>query len=228
MGGDTPTLKKCFRNEQHAISTFFDELYDPSSGTPREELVKHGVFFTFSSDPCLPTTQTLNFAVINACLDLGVPVKILTKCVEWMDTEHGQHLLSNKSAKTYLAVGFTLTGHDELEPGASTNAERIEAMWKLHHAGFKTWASIEPVIDFVSSLEMIKSALYQCDLFKIGLQSGKKYDKNELLKFVNDVCFSTRYTPTVYFKDSLLKQAGIERKNLPANCVGRDYNLFNR
>lgn len=25
MGGDTPTLKKCFRNEQHAIEVFFNE-----------------------------------------------------------------------------------------------------------------------------------------------------------------------------------------------------------
>jgi hypothetical protein len=31
-----------------------------------------------------------------------------------------------------------------------------------------------------------------------------------------------------YFKDSLLKQAGINREDLPSNCVGRDYNMFNR
>jgi hypothetical protein len=29
-----------------------------------------------------------------------------------------------------------------------------------------------------------------------------------------------------YFKDSLLKQAGISRSELPGNCVGRDYNIF--
>lgn len=31
----------------------------------------------------------------------------------------------------------------------------------------------------------------------------------------------------IYFKDSLLKQAGIDRDTLPNNCVGRDYNIFN-
>jgi DNA repair photolyase len=57
--------------------------------------------------------------------------------------------------KRLVAVGWTLTGVDSAEPNASPNAERIEAMRKLHEAGFKVWASIEPIIDFDSSLTMI-------------------------------------------------------------------------
>jgi DNA repair photolyase len=228
MGGDTPTLKKCFRNEQHAITVFFNELYDPATGTPRKELMEHGIFFTFSSDPCLPETQTLNFAVINACLELSVPVKILTKCVAWMNTEHGQLLLSNIFAKTHLAVGFTLTGHDDLEPGAATNAERIEAMKHIHRLGIKTFASIEPVVDIPHSKLMIENSIGYCNLYKIGLQSGKKLPREDVRSFVQWVLDGSvlGLQPKVYFKDGLLAQAGIARESLPANCVGRDYSLF--
>jgi DNA repair photolyase len=135
--------------------------------------------------------------------------------------------------KRLVAIGFTLTGRDDLEPGASPNAERIEAMRKLHKAGFKTFTSIEPIIDVQSSLNMIFATAGFCDLYKIGLMSGKKYDKNELLwlitrchgftKIYKEYNFPIRF----YFKDSLLKTAGISRSELPDNCVTRDYNIFN-
>jgi len=125
--------------------------------------------------------------------------------------------------KQWIAFGFTLTGHDELESNASTNEERIEAMKRLHDAGFKTWASIEPVIDFESAREMIVKTMDYCDLYKIGLLSGKKYDKEDLATFIHAVLF---WKIPVYFKDSLLQQTGIIREDLPTNCVGRDYNMF--
>ena len=136
----------------------------------------------------------------------------------------------NDLYKKYVAFGFTLTGHDELEPNASTNAERIAAMKKLYDAGFKTWASIEPVIDFNSSEEMISKTRDFCDLYKIGLKSDKKYNQWETKNFINHI--SSLVSPKrnkiikIYFKDSLLKVAGINREDLPKNCVGRDYDIF--
>lgn len=139
------------------------------------------------------------------------------------------------SEKTFLskkhlwAFGFTLTGHDKLEPNASTNADRIEAIRKLHDAGFKTFASIEPIIDFDSSFRMIQEVVDYCDIVKIGLMSGKKYSTFECKEFCNRVVkyFNHwEWNTKVYFKDSLLKQAEINREDLPAYCVGRDYNLF--
>ena len=135
--------------------------------------------------------------------------------------------------KKYVSFGWTLTGCDNVEPNASTNEERIEAMKKLHNAGFKTFASIEPIIDFGSSFDMMIKAAGWCDLFKVGLESGKKYDKKEITDFVKECIKLTRvyeeYNKAVkiYFKDSLLKQAGINREDLPNNCVNRDYNIFN-
>ena len=141
--------------------------------------------------------------------------------VDWVDTflEYGH------GDQRIIAIGFTLTGHDELEPGASTNTERIEAMEKLHKAGFKTFASIEPIINFADSLAMIEQAAPHCDLFKIGLKSGDRYHFELVRTFMEEV-LDVIPTTKIYFKDSLLHQAGITRDSLPENCVDKDYNII--
>jgi DNA repair photolyase len=218
MGQDNPQLKKCFRDEAHALEIFEKEL---KANLP--DLQKHGLFFSFTTDPMLHETMKLTGIAVGKCLRNNIPVKILTKCADWCDYIISQPFLEKE--KNLIAFGFTLTGHDELEPNASINAERIEAMRKLHGAGFKTWASIEPVIDFESSERMIDDAeTGGCDLFKIGLMSGTKYDKKDVEAFV--LFISKACASKIYFKDSLLKQAGINREDLPVNCVGRDYNIF--
>lgn len=230
LGGDKPTLKKCFRNDQHAIDVFFKELYDPATEAPKADIKKHGLFFTFSSDPCLPQTQTLNFAVIKTCLQLQVPIKILTKCTDWIDTEQGQQLLSNPNARQFLAVGFTLTGHDELEPNAASNAARIKAMKRIYDIGVKTFASIEPVIDCSSSYEMIAKTIGFCNLYKIGLQSGKIYKSKEIELFIESIGELEPQRP-IYLKDSIFRYCNYPRETMEqtaGNYVGKDYNIFIR
>lgn len=226
LGGSTPTLKKCFRDEHHAIDVFFKELYDPATEQPKADIKEHGIFFTFSSDPCLPETQTLNMAVITSCLMLHVPVHILTKCTKWMDTEQGQQLLNDPNARDFLAVGFTLTGHDELEPNAAPNAERIAAMKRIHDAGIRTFASIEPVISTSASLYCIEKTLGCCDLYKIGLMSGKRdYDKEDMRMFVGRACFRINTAGAkVYWKESVRRFLG--REITCAAEVDSDYNIF--
>ncbi|MDR2910602.1 MAG: hypothetical protein LBV47_04455 [Bacteroidales bacterium] len=230
MGQNKPQLKKCFKGEPHALEVFEKELK-----ANLLELQKHGLFFSFTTDPLVKKTANLTNIAVNICVANKVPVKILTKCTNYiMNWAHGVHggdaFISEM--KKYVAFGFTLTGHDELEPNASTNAERIEAMRKLHEAGFKTWASIEPVIDVNDSLYMISKTarLGVCDLYKIGLERGEKYDKMLLKNFITATIREIIYfedKAKIYFKDSLLTQAGINREDLPENCVGRDYNMFN-
>jgi hypothetical protein len=122
-----------------------------------------------------------------------------------------------------------LTGKDFLEPNASTNAERIEAMKKLHKAGFKTFASIEPIISFKRSITMIRETIGFCDMYKIGLLSGKTtMSKQDTMLFVrNSIFFAEQSDAKIYFKDSILEAAGINREDLPDNCVSRDFSLFN-
>lgn len=216
MGQNKPQLKKCFRDEYHAIEVFERELKQNL-----DSLRACGLFFTFTSDPMLPETNFLTYRALDLALDHNVPVKVLTK------STYGLHKLNWECPrKRSVAFGFTLTGHDELEPNASPNAERVAAMRKLHNAGFRTFASIEPIIDIRSSMEMIAAASDCCDLFKVGLQSGKKYEKNELQAAMVSVI--ARFpTCKFYFKDSYVNQSGINRTELPGNCVSRDYNMFN-
>ena len=229
--GNVPKLKSCFRDETHALEVFEKEL---NENLP--ELQKHGLFFTFTSDGFLHQTIKLTLKAIVIATVYDVPVKSLTKRADWIDgflKKFTPFAFDNK-----LAIGFTLTGMDDLEPGASPNAERIQAMRRLHEAGFKTLASIEPVIDIKSSLQMICATYGFCDLYKVGILSGKKYDKDELNFFVRNIvydftadCEMGNYPingeQKFYFKDSLLKQAGINRAELPENCVDRDWNIWN-
>jgi DNA repair photolyase len=231
LGGDKPTLKKCFKNEEHALKVFEKE-----SNKNLPELQEHGLFFSFSTDPMLYDEKTdngtllLTIDALTICIKNHIPVKILTKSTgKWVEEMEKLALKGYYFLIQNLAFGFTLTGHDEMEPCASTNAERIEAMRKLYDAGFKTWASIEPIIDFCSSAEMIRQTLGCCDLYKIGLESGKKYDRLELRVFVSYICTlleNSDFCPKVYFKDGLLKAACICREDLPEICVTRDYNIF--
>lgn len=221
-----PHLKKCFKDKKNALDIFEKELMQNL-----HELQKHGLFFTFTSDPMLPETIDLTRSACSRCIRNNVPVKLLTKRIEFAD-DFIQLFERDKKHKrstvwiNYYAIGFTLTGHDELELNASTNAERIGAMKKLHNSGFKTWASIEPVIDLKSSLACIEQTLGFCDLYKIGLMSGGKLpDKEELHFFVDRVCYLvSSHNSKVYWKDSLKKHLG--RDIISVATVNRSYDIL--
>lgn len=212
---ETPKLKKCFTNEDHALEVFKKEMMQNL-----DRLQKSGLFFTFTSDPMLPETKELTWAAIAEAIMNNVPVQVLTKRADFID----DRAFTSKASKM-IAFGFTLTGHDELEPGASTNKERMIALIELHNRGFRTFASIEPVVDFVSAFSMINITYHACDLYKIGLMSGKKYnatDRTEAnfmldyLRNMDDAKF--------YLKDSLVSLLGLDRAILPGQFVGKDYN----
>lgn len=220
LGGDVPTLKECFKNEQDALKTFERELI-----INHADVMEHGILFSFTTDVMLPETIVLTQKAVHICIRYGVPVKILTKMSGWeMSVIDDPVVYCNQGM---VAIGYTLTGHDELEPGASPNYKRITGLKRLHSAGFKTFTSIEPIIDFASSLRMIREIKGFCDLYKIGLQSGQKYDKDEMINFILEVVSCLKNTPSrIYFKDSLISKAGLHRESLPAICVTRDYNMF--
>ena len=48
LGGNESKLKKCFKDEKHAIEGFEKELLQNLS-----ELQKHGLLFSFTTDPML-------------------------------------------------------------------------------------------------------------------------------------------------------------------------------
>ena len=77
------------------------------------------MFFTFTSDPFLSETHMLTAYALRYCVYNNIPVKVLSKNNPF---KYYNHICSPDSVK-YVAFGFTLTGHDELEQGANTNAE---------------------------------------------------------------------------------------------------------
>ena len=234
MGKTDVTLKKCFADENDALFTFKHEC---------EKHIDHlrntGIFFSFSTDPMLKETCLLTLRAARFALECGIPVKILTKCA---NVPLSANLLLNdidKEKRHMMAIGFTLTGRDDMEPNADPNSERIDAMRRTKDLGFKTFASIEPIIDFDSSFKMIEQSANFCDLFKIGLRSGVKkdyYDAEKCAFFIGRVtglCEKVGFK--VYWKKSIhaYVRENMAKENFEAalqcseNFVGMDYNLFN-
>ena len=222
IGGSRVRLKGCFDSESDAVSVYFKELFGGNGGRVRPELLKQGIFFTFTSDPGLPNTFPLFAALICETVKLGVPVQFLTKMTEWIDSEIWQDMLSIPEIKEHLSIGFTLTGRDDLEPGASPNSERIAALRRLHNEGFKTFASIEPVIDFERSYLSVLWCSDFVDLFRVGLESHRKYEKATVLKFVDDLA-ALPEKPYIYLKDSIIDLIGRERGSYGENFVEADF-----
>ncbi len=208
IGGDTPELLKKFKNEANALARVAHDLVNHKN----ELVAADGVFATFTSDPGQEATFPLFKQAFDLIIDAGVPVKMLTKFTSWVNTPEGQELLAKGASTGLLAVGFTLTGHDELETGASPNADRVAAMKSIHSMGIKTFASIEPVIDQQTSLDMVEAAASYCDLFLVGLESGP----NRHVLTDDEVCNMSHQmidvvrscgVGSIYFKSSILKVA---------------------
>ena len=243
LGQDHPVLKKGVVNEEHAYHLAMTEIIEH-----KDEIIRDGgLFFTFTSDPCLPNTCDLTFQISADAMNYGIPVTLLTKNADFCGTENPSvqliavacqvdswltHIVIFKNTyQKRLAIGFTLTGRDDLEPLTSSNQKRINALKHLNGEGWLTWASIEPVIDFDSSFRMIQQALDAgCQHFKIGLMTrgtkvcrrgftlgGKTfepYDPARCLAFVQDVMQQTRDRATVYWKQSFrdfLRPVGSKR-----------------
>lgn len=231
-GNDMPMLKKCFKDETHAIWTFRYELLKNKSAI----IDDGGIFFSFTTDPCLLSTWKVHYDCILFALAAGVPVTILTKCVGWIEEPYTRFLWDNPEFKKRLCIGFTLTGMDELEPDAASNDERIKALQLLSNKGIKTFASIEPVIDIQKSLEIIIRTRGFVDLYKIGLLSGEKrnYGPIDVADFVSDVLYmSTWPIPVrkVYFKDNVFDMISMSREKLQEyamarNLVNSNFNIF--
>lgn len=222
-----PRLKKCFKDEYDALAIFQGELI-----MNLEALKKTGILFSFTTDPMLPNTYIWTLEAAGIALDYGVPVQILTKCTQWLSDPDTYLMFDSilwKDKHRLVAFGFTLTGCDDKEPGASLNDERIEAMRELHDLGFKTFASIEPIITPAMSRNMIEATRGFCDLYKVGVISGKGkdfYNPKHMTYFGDFLAEQMRAGQKIYIKDSLLDYLKIKRENLASGWINSDYNIF--
>ena len=254
LGQNMPVLKKGIVSNKHAYHLAMIEIY-----ANYEEIISDGgLFMTFTSDPCIWETREILFAIaVDSARELRIPVMFLTKSADfinfWRYTDIATGMLNRSEiVRSLLAFGWTLTGHDELEPNASSNDKRINAMRLVSANGLKTWASIEPVIDFPSSLDMIYQALNAgCQHFKIGLLTNntrvvrkdfqfgehqfKAYDVLDCMHFIEDVMRVTSGKATVYWKQSVRDLLGTvyspaavdELLDWP-HSVDKNWNMFSK
>ncbi len=199
--------RKKYRNyspKDYAFMAFVEELEKEV-----DYLRQTGIFYSFSTDPMCLECAWLTCKTSLYAISRGVPVRILTKNTYWPQDVVWQYGFLSPEEKQLVSFGFTLTGCDDWEPNASPNESRIKMMHRLHEEGFKTFASIEPVVDFESSFRMIKSTLGFCDLYMIGLMSHiKDYYKTsaEGSKFFNRIYYLHQIMGIkVYYKHSARK-----------------------
>lgn len=207
LGGDKVTLKKSLSlpegrtqhdNIMHAYGIFRSEF-----NKHKDEIIRDGgLFFSFVSDPMLDETYELSILCAGYAVDHGCVVTMLTKCT------YPVEYFKNEVHRDMYRLGFTLTGMDSMEHGKYGTGDRIDNMLRLNVAGIKTWASIEPVIDFDCALDAIARSSDYCNFYKIGLASkiGKQYTQQEVMEFVEKV--SELVTVPIYWKESVRKALG--------------------
>lgn len=226
LGHPKAVLKKGIVNENHAYHLAMAEILEN-----RDQIIRDGgLFMTFTSDPMCEQCRKTFWPIIVSSVQEDVPVMVLTKSGDFWNCEEYYWLRSLTEQRSLAAFGWTLTGHDELEPNAMNNDQRIASMDIIGSEGFHVWASIEPVIDFDASFRMIQQALDAgCEHFKIGLMTkntkvcrkgftlgGKTfepYDLAECCQFVDYVMDLTADRATVYWKQSVADFLGQSEKD---------------
>ena len=178
--------------------------------------VREQVLLSFMSDPyaLIESTARNTRKALDILRSAECSVAILTKggtrCLQDLD-------LFRNWPSARIKVGATLTFISdepslEHEPGAALPKDRIEALRRLHEAGVRTWASIEPVIDPVESLAVIEASLPYTDAYKVGK--------------LNHKASSTNWTAFAYHAINMIRDAGKAlyvkedlRKHVPPSSI---------
>lgn len=221
LGGNVAQLKECFKDEADAARILRKEL-----DKHLEQCQRYGIFLSFTTDPMIDETRELTEIAITEATMRDIPVWVLTKNSTFIYDECGFMAWMGAVNPIYrdrIHFGFTLTGRDDMEPKANTNADRINAMRWMNIKGFSTFASIEPVIDWRHARMMVECSLEYCDHYKIGLRSGVKKDYYNVLEsgmYISDITkMITDAGKTVYLKEST-------RKLLQRNFEADYYNII--
>lgn len=215
-GAPMPVMKKGYKDEEELWQAFCNELYKHI-----KDIRKHELFLSFTTDPLLEECIGMTNRVLRIATLTRVHVYILSKIPYPYNI--GLFFISK-----YVHIGMTLTGCDFMEEYAPANKLRIDFLRHLHNYGIDTFASIEPIIDFESSLKMIFSAAPYVNEFRIGLMSPYKkgrYAEHLMRYFVTSVLGLQRiYGFEIMWKQSfrkLAKEYGIELTE-NVNLYGRE------
>lgn len=177
-GRDKPVMKKGYKDEDDLFEHFCEEV-----NQNWRELAEHELFLSFTTDPWLPECRNLTKRAIEYCQKSKIHCYVLSKL-------RGDELSDIDGSDGYIHIGVTLTGHDEMEPNADSNAERLKYLHCMHYNGFDTFVSLEPIIDFKSATRIALRCCHFVDEMRIGLMSPAKkgrYTRYEMDDFVCDM-----------------------------------------
>lgn len=173
------------------------------------------VFFSFTSDPYPDTEMSEGHTrkALEILRDYHVPAIILTKS----GTRSLRDLDLWKTFEGRLKYGATLTTLDiglwvKWERMSPRTEDRMEALEAAHHAGVRTWASIEPVYDAEESLSVIRETLGYVDEYRVGCISGhpEVYDSIDWPAFTAEAVKMLRFHgKRFYIKSELAKVAKV-------------------
>ena len=202
------------------------KLLSADKPTQRKDILKHlenqlkksvpqnQVLLSFVSDIYCEGANITRPVLELLCL-YQVPVAILTKNKSVLKDLDLFKQFAN------IKIGMTLTftnakDSKEWEPGASLPQERAETLQKIHKAGIKTFASLEPVIKPEQSLDIIRLTHSFVDMFKVG----KLNNYQGLDKAINWADFGEKAVNLLigYKKDFYIKKDLVEKLSLSTLC----------
>lgn len=166
------------------------------------------ILFCFLSDPYQPgeRTERLTRQALQIVIKYGLNSQVLTKgCADLIQED----LSLMKDARTQLGITLCFTDdaiRKEWEPGASTVNDRLTILKDAYKAGIFTWVSLEPVIDPLQALEVIRKAHKYVRFWKVGKLNHMKAIEQTVDwgKFLDDVeKLLIKYDAQYYIKNDL-------------------------
>lgn len=165
------------------------------------------VFLCFTTDPYQPIDEQymLTRKAIKILHAANVTVRILTK--GGFRATRDFDLLGPGDAFGVTLTVLSCEDLIEFEPGAASFAERFATLQQAHEAGIYTWVSLEPVLDPLQTLEIIKMTSGYVDEYKVGKWNyDKRANEIDWARFLVDVeGLLQNLGKKYYIKDDLRK-----------------------
>jgi DNA repair photolyase len=169
---------------------------------------KRPILLSFTTDPYqkIDVKYQLTRQAIQILHSHDLKVSILTKGGK--RSERDFDLLANNPELSEYGTSLVFTDEDirmQIEPGASSTLERINALRKAHKKGIFTYVSLEPVWFPEDSLKIIDETQKFVDFYKVGKLNYNAQQKNiDWKKFRHDVIEKLeKYKKEYYIKKDL-------------------------
>jgi len=188
------------------------ELFERDAADLRKTRDDRAILFSFLSDPYQPleAEEGITHRALEIVRAHGLQSKILTKGREELVSADFDLM---RSAGTELGITISFVDdrtRKQWEPGAAPIGERLALLEKGHASGIRTWVSLEPVIDPVQALAVIRTAMPHVDFWKVGKLNHMKAieEKTDWPRFRREVVelfggFGKREGRDYYLKQDL-------------------------